>query len=119
MIQQHPQIQATTPSQGTSANPIMVPTSPVQHVPMQQDMQQTGKMPIVYIAADQNERATQDHAIAGFMPNGHRYKQPTSESMQNGNWRRAYVPVKWENVWVWNKTDPPPPGTEWFIEEAS
>ena len=88
-------------------------------MPMQQDMQQTGKLPIVYIASDPQVRATQDHAIAGFMPNGHRYKQPTSESMQNGNWRRAYVPVKWENVWVWNKTDPPPPGTEWFIEEAS
>ena len=86
---------------------------------MQQDMQQAGPTPIVYIAKDSATRHTQEHAITGFMPSGGRYRQPTSESMKNGNWRRAFVCVKWEKVWVWNKTDPPTPGSEWFLGEET
>jgi hypothetical protein len=36
--------------------------------------------------------------------------------MPDANWRRAYVPTKWEQVWVWNKAKPPPEGVEFFFE---
>ena len=70
---------------------------PLQDVPMQQDMKEAGSMPTVYIAKDPATRQTQEHAITGFMPSG-RYLQPTSSTMKNGNWRRAYISVKWEKV---------------------